>query len=105
MGATDEQYLHALTGRLPDLLSQVQPDFVFYDAGVDPHVDDALGKLALTDAGLYQRDAYVLDRCLAQGIPVATVIGGGYQKDIDQLARRHCTVHRAASELFHQHHL
>ena len=105
VGAADEQYLRTLTGLLPDLLSTVQPDFIFYDAGVDPHVDDALGKLALTDAGLYQRDAYVLDRCLAQGIPVATVIGGGYQKDIDRLARRHCTVHRAASDLFHKHRL
>jgi hypothetical protein len=33
------------------------------------------------------------------------VIGGGYQKDIDRLARRHCTVHRAATDLFYQYHL
>lgn len=105
VGADDALYLHTLAGVLPDLLSQVQPDFIFYDAGVDPHVEDALGKLALTDEGLYQRDYYVIDACLARRIPVATVIGGGYQKDIDRLARRHCTIHRAASDLFQQYRL
>lgn len=105
VGADDEVYLRALANQIPDLLCEVRPDFIFYDAGVDPHVEDMLGKLALTDQGLYRRDTYVLDQCLGQGIPVATVIGGGYQKDIDRLARRHCTVHRAASELFQHRHL
>lgn len=105
VGAEDAHYLQTLAGALPALLQQVRPDFVFYDAGVDPHVEDMLGKLALTAEGLYQRDQYVLDLCLRQGIPVATVIGGGYQKDIDRLARRHCTVHRAASDLFTRHRL
>lgn len=100
VGADDDAYLRTLTEQIPDLLHTVQPDFIFYDAGVDPHVEDALGKLALTDQGLYRRDSYVLDQCLRRGIPVATVIGGGYQKDIDRLARRHCTIHRAASDLF-----
>lgn len=68
---------------LPDLLAQVRPDPVLYDAGVDPHRDDALGKLALTDAGLLRRDRYVLEECVRRGVPVATVIGGGYSKDMD----------------------
>jgi len=105
VGTEDAHYLRTLAGILPDLLSQVRPDFIFYDAGVDPHIEDALGKLALTDAGLYARDHAVLDACLRYGAPVATVIGGGYQKDIDRLARRHCMVHRAASELFREHSL
>ncbi len=102
VGTEDAHYLHTLAGVLPDLLSQVRPDFIFYDAGVDPHREDALGKLALTDAGLYQRDHYVLESCIRYGAPIATVIGGGYQKDIDRLARRHCLIHRAASELFRE---
>ncbi|MBX3014210.1 MAG: histone deacetylase [Caldilineaceae bacterium] len=105
VGTADAAYLQTLASILPDLLSQVAPDFIFYDAGVDPHVEDMLGKLALTSEGLYQRDYYVLDQCLRQRIPVATVIGGGYQRDIDRLARRHCTVHRAARDLFEQHRL
>ena len=37
-----------------------RPDLVLYDAGVDPHLEDRLGKLALTDTGLYDRDHMVL---------------------------------------------
>jgi len=105
VGADDAHYLQTLNAILPDLISQVRPDFILYDAGVDPHVEDALGKLALTDEGLYQRDYYVLDACIRWGAPVATVIGGGYQKEIDRLARRHCITHCAASDLFALHHL
>ena len=100
IGSEDEDYLRTLAEYLPDLLSAVKPDIVFYDAGVDPHKDDKLGKLALSDQGLHRRDRYVLESCLRQGIPVAGVIGGGYDTDHDRLARRHCTLHRAASEVF-----
>ncbi len=100
-GTEDDDYLATLAGLLPGLLEEVGPDLVLYDAGVDPHRDDRLGKLALTDAGLYRRDAYVIERCLRRGVPVACVIGGGYDTDHERLARRHSTVHRAASDLFH----
>lgn len=36
---------------LPDVLSSFQPDLVLYDAGVDVHVADDLGRLAVTDQG------------------------------------------------------
>ena len=71
-----------------------------FDAGVDPHRDDRLGKLAMTDEGLYARDRYVIGACAAAGIPIACVIGGGYDRDIDRLARRHCLMHRAADTVF-----
>lgn len=99
-GMEDEAYLKLLVEHLPDLLAEVRPDLVLYDAGVDPHKDDLLGKLALSDAGLYRRDLYALSTCLAARIPVACVIGGGYSQDIEALARRHSLVHRAASEVF-----
>ena len=98
-GLGDDDYLRTLAGYLPDLLTQVNPDLVLYDAGVDPHGNDALGKLALTDEGLYRRDRYVLEQCTRRGHPVACVIGGGYAKDTWSLARRHCLVHQAASDV------
>jgi acetoin utilization deacetylase AcuC-like enzyme len=98
-GVEDDAYLAALAQWLPELLAQVRPDLVLYDAGVDPHRDDLLGKLALSDAGLLRRDRFVLESCVRRGIPVATVIGGGYSKGIDVLARRHTLVHRAAGEV------
>jgi acetoin utilization deacetylase AcuC-like enzyme len=36
---------------VPDVLSSFQPQLVLYDAGVDVHVDDDLGRLAVTDKG------------------------------------------------------
>jgi acetoin utilization deacetylase AcuC-like enzyme len=99
VGLDDDGYLQILAQYLPDLLSQVKPDLVFYDAGVDPHVGDRLGKLALTDTGLYRRERQVLSTCLAAGYPVACVIGGGYADDLKGLVYRHSLVHRAAKEI------
>lgn len=102
VGLADEAYLKVLAAHLPDLLTEVNPDLVIYDAGVDPHRDDRLGKLALTDAGLFQRDRYVLKTCVLAGYPVATVVGGGYARDIDTLAQRHILLHQAATEIYRQ---
>lgn len=97
-GLEDEPYLAAVGDLLPDLLSQVRPDLVLYNAGVDPHRDDRLGRLALSDSGLLQRDRLVLELCLRRGIPVATVIGGGYDA-LPALVARHGLVFRAAAEV------
>lgn len=100
VGMEDEAYLQTLDSYLPDLLSQVKPDLVFYDAGVDPHIGDRLGKLALTDSGLFRRDMQVLSACLTSGYPVATVIGGGYADDMNNLVYRHSLVIRAATQVY-----
>lgn len=97
-GVGDERYLAVLRGLLPVVLERVEPDLVLYDAGVDVHADDKLGRLALTDAGLSARDRLVLSGCRDRVIPVAAVIGGGYHDDIRVLARRHSTLHRAARD-------
>jgi acetoin utilization deacetylase AcuC-like enzyme len=99
-GLEDEPYLALLAGHLPGLLEDVRPDLVFYNAGVDPHVDDRLGRLALTGHGLWRRERFVLETCLAAGVPVAGVVGGGYAADLDQLARLHAILPKVASELF-----
>lgn len=99
-GVGDAEYLDTLTKHLPWLLEQVEPDLVIYDAGVDVHRDDRLGYLDLTDSGLYDRDRRVIEQCRSHGIPTATVIGGGYDKNHEQLAWRHATVHRAAAEVW-----
>lgn len=100
VGLDDDGYLQTLAQHLPDLLTQVKPDLVLYDAGVDPHVSDRLGKLALTDTGLYRREMQVLSTCLAVGYPVAGVIGGGYGDDLHGLVYRHSILHRAAKDVY-----
>lgn len=102
VGMEDDAYLQTLAQYLPDILSQVKPDLVLYDAGVDPHLSDRLGKLALTDTGIFRREMQVLSTCVALGYPVACVIGGGYADDLDSLVYRHSLLHRAASDVYRQ---
>ncbi len=99
-GTTDERYLASLEEALPGILAQHRPDLVFFNAGVDPHRDDKLGRLTLSDQGLERRERYVLETCLRQGMPVAGVLGGGYTPDLDRLAFLHTILHRTASDLF-----
>ncbi|PHY19464.1 histone deacetylase [Caulobacter sp. BP25] len=99
-GTDDGAYLTKLDEILPALLSSVRPDIVFFNAGVDPHADDKLGRLSLTDDGLGRREALVLGACLSLEIPVVGVIGGGYDVDIDRLAARHAILHRTAKSLY-----
>ncbi len=47
--------------------------------------------------------AQVLDSCLGMGVPTAGYVGGGYASDLDVLAERHCWLHRAAAQLWHDH--
>ncbi|MFM7440348.1 MAG: histone deacetylase, partial [Snowella sp.] len=99
-GLDNDGYLQILANYLPDLLSQVKPDLVLYDAGVDTHVGDRLGKLALTDEGIYRRERQVLSTCRAGGHPVACVIGGGYAEEMESLVYRHSLLHRAARDVY-----
>ncbi|HEX3208393.1 MAG TPA: penicillin-binding transpeptidase domain-containing protein, partial [Geminicoccaceae bacterium] len=99
-GLEDEAYLALLAAHLPGLLEEVRPDVVFFDAGVDPHVDDRLGRLALSAAGIERRERLVLETCLKAGVPVVGVVGGGYAPDLEQLVRLHAILPRVASELF-----
>ena len=99
-GLDNDGYLQILANYLPDLLSQVKPDLVLYDAGVDTHVGDRLGKLALTDEGIYRRERQVLSTCRAGGYPVACVIGGGYSEEMESLVYRHSLLHRAAKDVY-----
>jgi acetoin utilization deacetylase AcuC-like enzyme len=98
-GLEDEAYLRLLAAHLPGLLEDARPDLVFYNAGVDPHVDDRLGRLALTGQGLWARERLVLGTCLKAGVPVAGVVGGGYAADLDQLARLHAILPQVAAQL------
>jgi acetoin utilization deacetylase AcuC-like enzyme len=97
-GCTDADYMAALRAALPPALAAFRPDLVLYNAGVDVHAEDSLGKMALTDAGILARDRFVFGACAAAGAPVAAAIGGGYSPHHDRLVDRHMLMHRAAGE-------
>jgi acetoin utilization deacetylase AcuC-like enzyme len=95
----DEVYLAALAAALPRVLDDFRPGLVFYQAGVDPHERDRLGRLALTHLGLRRRDELVLSACLVANVPVVITLGGGYGKDLRDTIEAHCNTIRAACEV------
>lgn len=96
----DADYLAALGEMLPRVLDDFAPDLILYQAGVDGHADDRLGRLALSDEGLAARDGLVMRQALARAIPVASCMGGGYGADRMAVARRHaaCMLRMASVE-------
>lgn len=93
----DAEYLGIVDDTLQFLLNELNPDLVLYDAGVDIWQKDGLGKLDISWQGIEKRDHLVLKRCLANNTPVATVIGGGYDRDHQRLAKRHGIVIKQAA--------
>ena len=98
-GTPDAIYLTTLRQVLEQAFALAAPDFVFYNAGVDPHIDDKLGKLALSDGGLAARDRQVAEACQARNVPVCGVLGGGYSKDPMAVAKRHLILVEAFDSL------
>ena len=88
-GLGDNGYMATLEEHLPQAIAQFAPDLVLYQAGVDPHEGDRLGRLALTSAGLARRDRYVVRQARQRGLPIASALGGGYGTDQREVASRH----------------
>ena len=98
-GTGDDEYLAALAEHLPRALAH-RPDLVFYLAGADPYAGDKLGRLSLSIEGLRARDEFVLGECRARGVPVATVMSGGYAADTGDTVEIHCNTIRAVRSVF-----
>ncbi len=95
-GAGDDVYLDVLARHLPRVLEAARPDVVYYQAGVDPLAEDALGRLSLSHAGLEARDTFVLEAARRSGLPVVVTLGGGYARPLDASVRAHIGTYRAA---------
>lgn len=99
-GMGNEEYLQVLAQEMQAVLVRFNPDFIFYQAGVDVLAGDKLGKLALTKEGCLQRDRFVLQQCKRLGLPVVVTLGGGYHASLSQLIDAHCNTVRAALGIF-----
>ncbi len=94
----DAEYL----ARLDEALERVwafAPEIVLYQAGADPYLEDQLGGLALSIAGLETRDRRVLEGCAERGIPAVVTLGGGYARRVDDTVRIHFNTCRLALHL------
>ena len=96
----DTAYLNKLHNTFKDISKDFTPDIVLYDAGVDVFRGDQLGYLDLTLEGILTRDCAVLEYFKNHNIPIATVIGGGYSPCDTDIARRHLSIFRAATDVF-----
>ncbi len=88
-GTDDASYLAALQQALDGLFADCRPDLMIYLAGADPYHGDRLGRLALSKAGLRQRDIRVFDACRQHRVPVAMVMAGGYAERVQDIVDIH----------------
>lgn len=98
-GTADEEYLEQLHLALADIRRRFKPDMLLYQAGADPYYEDQLGQLALTKAGLRQRDELVLRFGLELGVPIVVTLGGGYAINTDDTV----DIHYNTCKLFYDH--
>lgn len=97
-GCGDDAYLQALDAALNEAWCRQAarpPGLAFYLAGADPHQDDRLGRMALSQAGLAERDRRVFAWLQRHRVPVAVSMAGGYNRDIDMTV----AIHRRTLEL------
>jgi acetoin utilization deacetylase AcuC-like enzyme len=87
-GLGDTRYLELLSEALPRV-AESRPDLIVYAAGADPYEDDQLGGLRVTKRGLAERDRLVVAAAAAAGVPLVTVLAGGYAADVRDTADIH----------------
>jgi acetoin utilization deacetylase AcuC-like enzyme len=96
----DDFYLRTLDSNLKNLLDQVQPDFIFYQSGVDILATDKLGKLSVSREGCRQRDKIVLELAHKNKVPIVASMGGGYSQDFRDIIEAHANTYRLAQQIF-----
>jgi acetoin utilization deacetylase AcuC-like enzyme len=99
-GTDDKTYLKLLADTLPRLLQEQEPEFVFFQSGVDVLATDKLGKLGMSIEGCKERDRLVLDLCSRNKLPVTVSMGGGYSKQIAHIVEAHANTFRLAQHIF-----
>ena len=93
----DREYINILKNNLK-YLNEEEFDFVFYIAGVDIHYNDRLGKLKISDNGIFERDELVIDNFFSNKIPICGVLGGGYNEDFHKLVELHSSLHKTCAK-------
>ena len=96
----DHVYLRTLDFHLKSIVDQHQPDFIFYQSGVDILATDKLGRLGISRAGCKQRDRMVLETARRNAIPLVASMGGGYSPDLRDIIEAHANTFRLAQEIF-----
>jgi acetoin utilization deacetylase AcuC-like enzyme len=99
-GCGDDTYAEALSGALSTMFERFEPVMLIYLAGADPHIDDRLGRLALSVEGLARRDSLVFSAAAGRDLPVAITMAGGYGRDINVTVDIHLQTIQLAAVAF-----
>ncbi|MEO9484524.1 MAG: histone deacetylase [Ekhidna sp.] len=99
-GTDDNTYLRLLDTTLNQLLDSVQPDFIFFQSGVDVLKTDKLGRLGMTIAGCKKRDQLVISLAKKHGVPLVASMGGGYSSDVRDILEAHSNTYRVAQSIY-----
>jgi acetoin utilization deacetylase AcuC-like enzyme len=99
-GVTDAEYFEILESIVLPAMRAFEPEIVYYLAGVDVLERDRFGKFALTPDGAAERDRSVFQACRNLGIPVVSLMSGGYNKDHAVTIQAHATTVQRALEVF-----
>ncbi|GAB4248517.1 MAG: histone deacetylase [Ekhidna sp.] len=99
-GTNDSVYLNLLDRHLNHLIDSVQPDFIFFQSGVDVLQTDKLGRLGLSIEGCKRRDELVLKVARSNQIPLVASMGGGYSADIRDILEAHANTYRLAQSIY-----
>ena len=97
---SDKVYLETLQKHLPVIIQEQDPDFVFYQSGVDILASDKLGRLACTLEACRLRDKLVIQLCRENNIPIQCSMGGGYSTELRSIINAHANTFRLAQEIF-----
>jgi len=99
-GAGDEEYLVQLETAKGKAFRLHSADLMVYVAGADPYVEDQLGGLHLSIAGLKKRDELVFSRAAAQNCPIVVTLAGGYARNVIDTVNIHINTILAAKAQF-----
>lgn len=97
----DKTYLSILKNKIPELIDQVSPDFIFFQSGVDVLATDKLGRLGLSIAGCKLRDRVILEAAKKNKIPVVVSMGGGYSQKLSDIVEAHANTFRSAVDIYY----
>jgi acetoin utilization deacetylase AcuC-like enzyme len=95
-GAADEAYLAAVKKGIKDFLDLARPDLVFALCTADAYERDPLGGLAVSSAGLAERDRFLFEELAARNIPACLLLGGAYSEPAEAAEINFNTVRAAA---------
>lgn len=98
---TDDKFYHkTLDTNLKNLVEKIEPDFMFFQSGVDVLATDKLGRLGLSREGCKQRDRIVLQTAKDNCIPLVASMGGGYSENFRDIIEAHANTYRLAQEIY-----